>query len=143
MALGLKEMLIIGGRVPVPPTTSEAVLLIAPVPPSLEVTFPVWLLYVPAVPAVTCTPVWQDAPAASVTPERLSEVEPAPVPVKVPPQELNGVEPTTVRPPVSVSESAIPVSVVAPLGFWMKMTSVLSPPTAMAVGLNETVTTGD
>src|ERR1700690_1846914 len=136
-------MLIVGGRIPVPPTTSEAVLLIAPVPPSFEVTFPVWLLYVPAVPAVTCTPVWQDAPAASVTPERLSEVEPAPVPVKVPPQVFVTLDPITVRPPVRASESAIPVSVVPPLGFWMKKTSVAFPPTAMAVGLNETVTTGD
>src|SRR5271156_3064992 len=127
-------MLIVGGRIPVPPTTSEAVLLIAPLSLSFEVTFPVWLLYVPAVPAVTWTPVWHDAPAASVTPERLSEVEPAPVPVKVPPQVFVAPDPTTVRPPVRLSENAIPVSVVAPLGFWMKNTSVAFPLTAMAVG---------
>src|SRR5271155_3752006 len=136
-------MLIVGGRIPVPPTTSEAVLLIAPVPPSFEVTFPVWLLYVPAVTAVTWTTVWQDAPATRGKPERLSELEPAPVPVKVPPQVFVTPDPTTVRPPVRLSENAIPVSALAPLGFWIKKTSVLFPLTAMAVGLNETVTTGD
>src|SRR5580693_3407899 len=103
-------MLIVGGRIPLPPTERLAVLLAEPVPASFEDTVPVWLLTVPTVLLVTLMPIWQDAPAANVTFDTFMEVEPDPVPPSVAPQALFGDVPTTERPPVRVSEKAIPLS---------------------------------
>src|SRR5438876_1363761 len=74
---GLKTFAIEGGAT----TVRTAVLLAAPVPPSVDVTAPVVLLFVPAVVPVTSTENVQVDPAAgdavSVPPERLIEVAPA------------------------------------------------------------------
>ena len=136
-------MLMVGGRTPLPPTEREAVLLAEPVPASFEDTVLVWLLSVPTVLLVTLMPIWHDAPAASVTFDTFIEVEPDPVPPSVAPQALFGAFHTTERPPVSVSEKAIPDSEDEPLGLLMLNTRVAVPPDAIEVGLNDTVTTGD
>lgn len=136
-------MLMVGGRTPLPPTEREAVLLAEPVPASFEATVPVWLLTVPTVLLVTLMPIWQDVPAASVTLDTFMEVEPDPVPPSVAPQALFGAFPTTERPPVRVSEKAIPDSEVEPLGLLILKTRVALPPGAIEVGLNDTVTTGE
>ena len=92
---GLKNIKMAGGAIPAPPTTRVAVLLVAPVPASFEVTGPVVLLVVPVMVPVTWRPIWQEAPGASEAPVRLTEVEPAPVPTNDPPQLLFAPVPTT------------------------------------------------
>src|SRR5438105_6991051 len=71
MLEGLKALAIAGGAI----TVSTAVLLVAPVPPCVEVTAPVVLLFAPAVVPVTSTENVHDDPATgaavSVPPDRL------------------------------------------------------------------------
>ena len=76
------SLLIEGGATTV--TLAEAV---PPVPPSVEVTFPVVLFFTPAVVPVTLTEIVQELPAESVPPDKLIVLEPA-VAVTVPPQVL-------------------------------------------------------
>src|SRR5712692_9527933 len=65
--VGLKALLMVGGAT----TVNTAVLLVVPVPPSVEVTAPVVLFFTPAVVPVTFTENVQVDPAASVAPDRL------------------------------------------------------------------------
>src|SRR6266849_1330239 len=71
IVVGLKALLIVGGAT----TVSEAVLLVEPVPPSVEVMALVVLFFTPAVVPVTFTENVHDDPAAgdavNVPPERL------------------------------------------------------------------------
>ena len=115
---GLKTFAIEGGAT----TVRTAVLLVAPVPPSVEVTAPVVLLFVPAVVPVTSTENVQVDPAAgdavSVPPERLIEVAPA-FAVMVPaPHEpvMFGVAATT-TPEGRLSVNATPLRALAVFGF--------------------------
>src|SRR5689334_7074299 len=92
-------------------TISVAVLLVAPVPPLVELTAPVVLVTVPDCVPVTFTTIVQVAPGVAIDPPvRLIEVELAAA-VTVPPQVLltPGVE-ATCSPLVSVSLNAIPFS---------------------------------
>ncbi len=126
MAVGLNALAIEGGAIMV----RIAVLLVAPVPPSVELTFPVVLLLLPAVVPVTFTEKVHDEPAAgdavSVPPERLMLLLPA-IAVIVPlPQEpvmLGGVATTT--PAGRLSVKATPLRALAVLGLVMVKLSVL------------------
>jgi hypothetical protein len=92
-------------------TIRVAVLLVAPVPPLVELTAPVVLVTVPDCVPVTFTTIVQVLPGvAMLPPVRLMLVELAAA-VTVPPQELvtPGVE-ATCSPPVNVSLKAIPFS---------------------------------
>jgi hypothetical protein len=92
-------------------TISVAVLLVAPVPPLVELIAPVVLVTVPDCVPVTFTTIVQVAPGVAIDPPvRLMLVELAAA-VTVPPQVLltPGVE-ATCKPFVSVSLKAIPFS---------------------------------
>ena len=115
---GLKTFAIEGGAT----TVNTAVLLAAPVPPSVDVTAFVVLLFVPAVVPVTSTENVHDDPAAgdavSVPPERLMLPDP-PAAVIVPaPHEpvMFGVAATT-TPEGRLSVNATPLSALAVFGF--------------------------
>jgi hypothetical protein len=98
-------------------TFRVAVLLVVPVPPSVDVTAPVVLFLVPAVVPVTFTEKVQELLAAIVPPERLIVPEPATavmVPLPQVPVRPFGV--ATIRPAGSVSLKATPVNAVV-LGF--------------------------
>jgi len=102
----LAALVINGG---VPTTFSVAVLLVAPVPPSIEVIAPVVLTFIPVVVPVTLTEITQEPLPASAAPERPIEPEPAtatvvPVHVLLAPF---GVE--TTNPAGKLSVNAIPV----------------------------------
>jgi hypothetical protein len=90
---------------------------IFPVPPLVDDTAPVTLLYVPPALAVTLTLNMHDALAASVAPARLT-LPPAAVAVMVPPPQAPvrpfGVD--TVMPAGSVSVKATPVRELVPFG---------------------------
>ena len=114
MLVGLKTLAIDGGAT----TASVAVLLVAPVPPSVELTAPVVLALAPAVVPVTFTLNVQELFAAMVPPVRLIVPEPATavmVPLPQVPVRPFGVE--TIRPAGSVSLKATPVSALVVLGF--------------------------
>src|SRR5205807_1978911 len=117
-----------------------AVLLAAPVPPSVEVTAPVVLLFVPAVVPVTSTENVQVDPAAgdavSVPPERLIEPLPAAVVIVPAPHEpvMFGVAATT-TPEGRVSVKATPLSATFVFGFVIVKLSVLFVLSGMLVGL--------
>jgi hypothetical protein len=110
-------------------TIRLAVLLVAPVPPLVELTAPVVLVTVPDCVPVTFTTIVQVAPGvAMLPPVRLIEVEFAAA-VTVPPHVLltPGVA-ATWRPLVNVSLNAIPVSdVVFTAGFVMVKVTVVVP----------------
>jgi len=109
---GLNALAIDGGA-----STFTLAVAVPPVPPSVEVTFPVVLVCRPAAVPVTFTENVQELLAAIVPPLRLIEFEPA-VAVIVPapqvPVKPFGVE--TTRPAGSVSLNATPVS--ATVVFW-------------------------
>lgn len=93
-----------------------AVLLVAPVPPSVELTAPVVLAFAPAEVPVTFIESVQLPPATIVPPVKLTEPLPATA-VGVPLQvfdRLLGV--ATTNPDGSVSVNATPLKAVAPLG---------------------------
>src|ERR1700730_4766496 len=106
-------------------TVSDAVLLVAPVPPSVEVIVLVVLLIVPAAVPVTLMLNVHDPPAPTVPPDKLTEVEPATA-VAVPLQVLaSAFGVATTRPPVNVSVKLTPVIEVEPLGLLiMKVSEV-------------------
>src|SRR5215510_6447382 len=81
IAAAPKALLIVGGE----PTVRVAVLLVAPVPPLVELTAPVVLFFTPPVVPVTLTAIVQLPPAAIEPPVRLIEPDPA-VAVTLPPQ---------------------------------------------------------
>src|SRR5690348_4441878 len=108
-------------------TMRVAVLLVVPVPPSVELTAPVVLFTVPAVVPVTVTVSVQLPPAAIVPPLRLMLVPAAvadgePLHVLVSPFGV-----FTLRPPVSVSLNATPLSATDALGLVMVKVSVVVP----------------
>src|SRR5205823_17117 len=113
---------------------SEAVL---PVPPLVELTAPLVLVYWPAAVPVTFTTSVQLVLTAMLPPVRLMLVEPATA-VAVPPQVFDrpfGVE--TTRPVGSVSVNATPASAtVLAAGFVMVKVSVVVPFSGIVVGLN-------
>ncbi len=105
-------LLMVGGA-----TTARLAEAVLPVPPSVEVTFPVVLFLAPAVVPVTFRLKVQEALDAKLAPDKLIAPLPA-LAVIVPPQLLLsplGVEIT--RPAGSVSLKPIPVSVVVTLLF--------------------------
>src|SRR5205085_2556118 len=108
-------------------TINVAVLLVAPVPPLVELTAPVVLVTVPDCVPVTFTTIVQVAPGvAMLPPVRLMLVELAAA-VTVPPQLLvtPGVD-ATCNPLVSVSLKAIPLSAtVLAAGFVMMKVTVV------------------
>src|SRR6478609_1681184 len=119
-------------------TINVAVLLVAPVPPLVELTAPVVLVTVPDCVPVTLTTIVQVAPGVAIDPPvRLIEVELA-VAVTVPPQLLvtPGVD-ATCNPPVSVSLNAIPFSALVLLaGLVIVKVAVVVPFTGMAAAPN-------
>jgi len=117
-------------------TVSVAVLLVPPVPPSVELIAPVVLLLTPVVVAVTSTFTVQFEFAARVPPVKVSVVSPA-LGVKVPPQAVValGVA-ATCNPDGRVSLNAIPVKAVVRFGLVMVKVRVDTPPVQIVVGLN-------
>jgi hypothetical protein len=89
-----------------------------PVPPWVEVTFPVVLFLAPAVVPVTLTLKVQEELAAKLAPDKLMTPAPA-VAVMVPPPQLpvSPLGEPTIRPDGSESLKPIPVSVVVVFGF--------------------------
>ena len=91
-------------------------LLVAPVPPSVEVTAVVVLLIVPAVFPVTLTLKVHDVLAPSVPPARLTELDPATaVMVPLPQEPLSPLGVDTTKPPLNVSLKPTPLSDVTSL----------------------------
>ena len=97
-----KALVIVGGV-----ATVKLAVAVLPVPPLVEVTFPVVLVNCPAAAPVTVTENWQVPPAAIVAP--VSEMPVGFVVVSVPPQTV-AVALATVSPVGSVSVNATPVS---------------------------------
>jgi hypothetical protein len=122
-----KALLMVGGAT----TVKIAVLLVVPVPPSVEVMAPVVLLLLPALVPVTFTEKVQDDPAAgdaaSVPLDRVMVLLPA-VAVIVPPQvPVNPLGVATTRPAGRLSVNATPANPLVVLGFTMVKLSVLAP----------------
>jgi len=119
-------LLIVGGAT----ILSVAVLLVAPVPPSVEVMAPVVFAASPAAVPVTLTLSVQDVFFATAPPERLITPVPA-VAVTVPPQVLTtpGVAATTSVPVVSgrVSLKATPLRSTVVFGLLMLKVTVVVP----------------
>src|SRR5713101_965372 len=143
IAAGLKALAIEGAAT----TVRTAVLLVAPVPPSVEVTALVVLLLLPAVVPVTFTENVHDDPAAgdavSVPPAKLIVPLPA-VAVIVPlPQEpvRFGVAATT-TPAGKLSLKPTPLSALAVFGLVMVKLSVLLELNGTLVGLNALLMVG-
>jgi hypothetical protein len=133
MPVGLKALVVAGGA-----TTTMLAEAVPPVPPSVEITLPVVLFFVPAAVPVTFTAKLQEALAASVAPERLITFVPW-VAVIVPPPHVPvcplGVE--TTRPAGRVSLNPTPVSVVVVLLFWMVKLSEVEPFSGMLAAPND------
>jgi hypothetical protein len=125
-------------------TVSVAVLLVAPVPPFVELTAPVVFVTTPACVPVTFTTTVHVVPGvAMLPPVRLMLVEFAAA-VTVPPQEFvtPGVD-ATCSPFVSVSLKAIPVSaVVLAAGFVMVKVAVVVPFSGMLAAPNALLIVG-
>lgn len=118
-------LLIVGGLA----TVSVAVLLVAPVPPLVELTAPVVLFFTPAVAPVTVTVNVQVPPAATDPP--VSEIVFVPVIVNVPPPQVLDVPLTTVRPVGSTSVTATPLSATVAFGFVIVKLRLVVAPNAM------------
>jgi hypothetical protein len=130
---GENALAILGGE-----STVSVSAPVLPVPPLVEVTFPVVFALAPAVVGVTLTVTAQAPLEAMVPPEKLSEVFPAagtkvgePQPVV----EAFGVA-ATCRPAGNMSVNATPVSAVPAFGFVIVNVNVLTPPTAIGFGEN-------
>src|SRR5579859_1824104 len=126
MVVGLKALAIEGGAT----TVSTAVLLVVPVPPSIEVTAPVVLLLLPAVVPATSTEKVQVDPTAgdavSVPPDRLMLPLPAGAVIVPLPQEpvTLGIAATT-TPAGRLSVKATPLRALAVFGLVMVKLRVL------------------
>jgi hypothetical protein len=138
-----KDLVIVGGAA----VTMRLAEAVPPVPPSVEVTLPEVLFFVPGVVAVTSTEKVQDEPAAgdavSVPPVRLMLPLPA-VAVIVPvPQEpvTFGVAATT-TPAGILSLNPTPLSALAVFGFAMVKLNVLLAFNAILVGLKALLMVG-
>jgi len=117
-----KALLMVGG----PITVIVAVLLVAPVPPSVELMAPVVLLFAPALTLVTFTTRLQDAPGASDAPDKLI----APLPLaaeRFPPQVLlTPLGLATDIPAGNWSKKLMPCSVTTELGLLMMKVRVVA-----------------
>jgi len=120
--VGEKALLMLGGAT----TVTLAVLLLAPVPPSVELTAPVVLVFNPALVPVTLTITLQELLAASLPPLRLMLVLPAVAPIKVPPQVLETDE-ATASPDGRLSPNARPDNPTVGFGLLMLTVSVVEP----------------
>src|SRR4051794_35134866 len=130
-----KAFVIVGGV-----ATVKLAVAVLPVPPLVEVTFPVVLVYCPAAAPVTVTENWQVPPAAIVAPE--SEIPVGLVVVSVPPQTVEVLF-ATVSPVGSVSVNATPVSATAfAAGLVMVNVSEVVAFRAMLLGLKTLVIDG-
>lgn len=145
----LNEAVMTGGAIPDTGTVREAVLLVAPVPLSLEKMLPVVLLNVPVfVGLVTVTLKLHDPPAPSPPPDRLTDVDPAvmlALPAgapTVPPQVFVDDDVATCRPIGNVSVTATPVSAVEPLGLLMLKVNVDVPLSPIVPGENDLLMVG-
>lgn len=138
IADGLNALAIDGGAT----TARIAVLLAAPVPPSVDVTADVVLAKLPAAVPVTFTENVQEALAASVPPLRLTPV--FWVAVMVPPPQLPvrplGVE--IIKPAGRVSLKATPLSVVLVLGLLIVKLRLVEPFCGMLAAPNAFVIVG-
>ena len=138
MLLGLNTLAMDGGA-----STLMLAEAVPPVPPSVEVTFPVVLFCVPAAIPVTFTENAQELLAAIVPPLRLITFVPA-VAVIVPaphvPVRPLGVEIT--RPAGSVSLNATPVSATVVLELVMVKLSEVEPFSGMLAAPNALIMTG-
>src|SRR5207237_216481 len=116
-------------------TLTVAVLLVSPVPPSVDVTALVVLLCSPAAVPVTLTMTVQELTpggtvAARVTPDRLTTLVPCVAVTLAPEQEPETTRPfgvDTTRPAGSVSENPIPLSAVVVLLLRMVNVSEVEP----------------
>ena len=127
----------VGGAV-----TVRVAVEVLPAPLSVAVTVTL-LTFEPPVVGVTCTLKVQEAEAARVAPDRLTEDEPAAAVIVPPPQvpvRPFGVE--TTRPAGNVSVNATPVSELPAFGLLMVKLSVLVPFNATAAGVNDFVICG-
>jgi hypothetical protein len=116
-------LMMIGG----PTTVRGAVLLVVPVPPSVELIGPVVLFFTPGVVPWTVSEMVQDPLVATDPPDRLAEDAPG-VAVAVPPQllfRLDGFATTT--PAGKLSVKAIPFSVTFEFGFVMVKVRLVVP----------------
>src|SRR5258708_70850 len=121
-------------------TVSEA-LDVLPVPPSVEVTVTL-LFFTPAVVLVISTETVHEAFAASVPPDKLTDVAFATA-VVVPPQVLfafGGL--ARINPAGRISVNAIPVRSTFVFGFWMVKVKVVKPPIGCKGALNDLVIVG-
>ncbi len=136
--LAPKALATVGG----PSTLRLAVLLVPPVPPSVEVTAPVVLFCVPVAIPVTLTTILQAEEGAKVPPDRLIRFVPC-VAVTVPPQLLVsplGVE--TISPAGKLSLKEMPVSVVVALIVLSEKVSEVVPFSGMLAAPKVLVRTG-
>jgi len=116
------------------PAPRVAVLLVAPVPPLVELTVPVVLLLVREVVGVTSTLTAHELLAVIPPPLRLMEVLPAAA-VNVPPQlSLALGTAATCRPGGKLSVTATPLNAVELFGLVMVNVRVEVPPTEVLVG---------
>ncbi len=128
--LAAPNAFVIVGGVP----TVRFALAVLPVPPFVEVTLPVVLVYWPAAAPVTVTENWHWLFAAMVAPD--SEIPVGPVVVSVPPQTVAEAL-ATVNPVGSVSVNATPVSATAlAAGLVIVKVSEVVAFKAMLLGLN-------
>ena len=111
-------------------------LAVPPAPPSVEDTVDVVLFFAPATVPVTFTKKVHELFGASVAPVRLTLPEPAVATITPPPHEPEspfGVE--TTSPAGRLSVKAIPVNVVAALGFVMVKLKLVELPVATIAAL--------
>jgi len=138
VVVGEKALLMLGGAT----TVSVTVLLLEPVPPSVEVTAPVVLDLVPAVLPVTFTLMVQGLLSTILPPLRLMLLLPA-VAVRVPPHVLLapfGV--ATISPETRVSEKATPLKAVPVLGLVMVNVTLVEPLSGILLAPNALVMVG-
>ena len=124
-------------------TVSVAVLLVAPVPPFVELTVPVVLSFPPADVAVTSTEMMHDSPAGIDPLLRLIAPLPAVAPVNVPLHVLLAFgELATCTPAGSVSLKATPASAVPRSGWRWSSSAWRSRRSPMLVGENALLMVG-
>src|SRR5260370_2381889 len=108
-----KDLVMLGGAT----TVRFAVLLVPPVPPSVEVTALVVLLFALAVGPVTFTENVHPVLAASVAPDKFTEPDPCAAVIVPPPHEpVRPLGVATIRPACSVSVNPIPLREMLALG---------------------------
>jgi hypothetical protein len=123
-------------------TSTMAVLLVVPVPPSVELIAPVVLLLVPAVVPVTLTLMLQDPLADTLAPLRLKLPLPPTAPLTVPPQVLTRPgETDTASPDGNVSLNPTPLSADA-FGLLIVKVSEVEPLSGMLAAPNALLMVG-